>query len=132
MDAKTETIEPGPSAPTVVNPEALSAVLGTEDKRTLAHFYGDFRRTSTGIVDQIQSAYGVGDIQTLGKLAHKLKSSARTVGANGFADCCLSLEQAAKAGDAPEIALQMEHFQPLFERVREWISVFVSAHASDE
>jgi len=51
-------------------------------------------------VDAIVVAATEGDIETAGKVAHTLKSSARTVGAMQLGELCQDIEMAGKAGDA--------------------------------
>jgi len=104
-----------------VDPEALGDLLGIEDPTQLIHYYFDFLNESIQIVEQIQTASTAGDTIKTGMLAHKLKSSARTVGAFVLADCCVAIEQAGKAEDREKVRLQMDRFTVLFQQVREWI-----------
>jgi HPt (histidine-containing phosphotransfer) domain-containing protein len=62
----------------------------------------------------------------IGTLAHRLKSSARSVGANALADCCLVLEQSGKAGDWVGIDRQMAELPGLFASVKACIQDYVS------
>ena len=57
------------------------------------------------------------DLKTLGSLGHKLKSSARTMGASSFADLCDGLEFASKDNDWPHAETLMLQIPPLLERV---------------
>jgi signal transduction histidine kinase/CheY-like chemotaxis protein/HPt (histidine-containing phosphotransfer) domain-containing protein len=53
--------------------------------------------------DEIRNAYEAKDDEGLRAHAHKLKSSARALGANKLADLCYELEQAGKAADWEKI-----------------------------
>jgi len=120
-DAQTRSEPSQSSQPQTVDPAALGELLGTEDPAILRDFYGHFLQTNAPIADQMHEADVISDIAELGHLAHKLKSSARTLGANGLADSCQIIEEAAKAGDAEGAAHEMGHFSTLFRQVREWI-----------
>ncbi len=104
-----------------VDPEALGKLLGTQDPELLADFYNDFLETNTPTAEQIQAAYIASHFSELSRLAHKLKSSARTVGANELADSCQALELAGKSGNTEGIIPLMDHFTRAFEMVRIWI-----------
>jgi HPt (histidine-containing phosphotransfer) domain-containing protein len=54
--------------------------------------------------------------------AHKLKSSARTVGAHALADTCTTLEAAGKTADWPTIEKLTPEAQALFQDVRTYVS----------
>ena len=64
------------------------------------------RRAATGVKDA----------------AHKLKSSARSVGANVLADVCVALESAGKATDWAAIDSLAPKAQDEFREVEEFIS----------
>ncbi len=110
-----------PESGKTIDPEALGQLLGTQDPVLLADFYNDFLDTNTITAEQIQAAYKASDLPELGRLAHKLKSSARTVGANELADSCQALEQAGKSGNSEVLITLMDHFTKAFEKVRIWI-----------
>ncbi len=116
-----DPVQPDLARAEAVDPRALGELLGTQDPLMLADFYDDFVQTGSETADSIQGAYAASDIAELGRLAHKLKSSARTVGANALADSCLVLEEAAKASHFEVVAQEIGRFSVLFEQVREWI-----------
>jgi PAS domain S-box-containing protein len=101
--------------------DALGRLLGTQDLAVLADYYKDFLESNSRTAQQITAAVDTADIAELGRLTHKMKSSARTVGANELADCCQAMEQASKAGNFEDITQLMHNFNPLFEQVRKWI-----------
>jgi CheY-like chemotaxis protein/HPt (histidine-containing phosphotransfer) domain-containing protein/two-component sensor histidine kinase len=106
-----------------IDDDALGRLLGTQDESVLADYYGEFLRTNSHTAQQINEAYDAGNLAELGRLAHKMKSSARTVGANGIADCCQALEQAGKTADSGGIAQLIRQFNLLFKQAREWIEL---------
>ncbi|MBI3772642.1 MAG: response regulator [Gammaproteobacteria bacterium] len=113
-------------AASAVDPAALAEVLGVDDKSLMADFYNDFLCNAEETVAALESAYTARQHGEIGALAHRLKSSARSVGANTLADCCLALEQSGKAGDWAEIDRQMAELPGLFASVKAWIQDYVS------
>ena len=107
-----------------VNSEPLEALKLDEirtlfdDDDMLLSILVEFVDVSSEIVLQIEEAAQWGDSEAVGRHAHKLKSSARTVGAHPLADLCLALEKAGKADDMSEISAQMPQLTPAFEAVR--------------
>jgi CheY-like chemotaxis protein/HPt (histidine-containing phosphotransfer) domain-containing protein len=112
------------SDPQVVDPGALSEVLGLEDKRLFADFYQDFLRSGEESVSAVRAAYDGRQSREVGALAHRLKSSARTIGARALADCCLALELAGKLADWTAIDKHMVELRNHFGAVQQWIQQF--------
>ena len=127
---QTVSVAPIDSDNEVVDPTALKEVLGIEDQSLLLDFYTDFLRTGEESVKAVRAAYSSRQSDEVGALAHRLKSSARAVGAHALADCCLALEQAGKSGDWPIIDKQIGALPSHFGDVQKWIGDF-SAHLSE-
>jgi len=89
-----------------------------DDDDMLLSILVEFVDVSSEIVQQLEEAAQWGDSEAVGRHAHKLKSSARTIGAHPLADLCLALEKAGKEDDMPEISAQMPQLTPAFEAVR--------------
>lgn len=107
-----------------VNSDLVDALMLDEiralfdDDDMLLSILVEFVDVSSEIVQQLEEAAQLGDSEAVGRHAHKLKSSARTIGAHLLADLCLALEKAGKADDMPEISAQMPRLTPAFEAVR--------------
>jgi CheY-like chemotaxis protein/HPt (histidine-containing phosphotransfer) domain-containing protein len=114
-----------------VDPGALGAVLGVENKALFADFYLDFLRTGNESVSALSAAYETRQCQEVGALAHRLKSSARTVGAHALADCCLALERAGKSADWPAIDKNVAELPDRFAEVEKWIMTFSESLPKD-
>jgi HPt (histidine-containing phosphotransfer) domain-containing protein len=75
--------------------------------RTLRDDYGDvatqllgvFETTATATVGELRAALAAGERDEVRRLAHRLKGSARNVGATGLADLAAALER--EPPDAP-------------------------------
>ncbi|MDX8400171.1 MAG: PAS domain S-box protein [Gallionellaceae bacterium] len=74
-------------------------------------------------VDAIVAAASEEDIATAGKLAHTLKSSARTVGAMQLGELCQEIEMAGKAGDTPTCNALNGRLNAAFDAAEEQIQV---------
>jgi CheY-like chemotaxis protein len=104
-----------------IDPSALGKILGTQDPVLLTEYYINFLETSTPTVQRLHDAYNQDDFAEVSRLAHKLKSSSRTVGAVKLGDCCHALERAAKASDTKSADSQIALLSGLFKDVENWI-----------
>ncbi|MDD5366138.1 MAG: PAS domain S-box protein [Gallionellaceae bacterium] len=109
---------------TAVNPDALKEIVG-DDPSVVAEFLSDFLVTAREAIADIQAAYLKHAEQDVGAFAHKLKSSARTVGADSLANLCQDLEQAGKTGDWSAIDASIPRMAPCFAAVERFIGRFV-------
>lgn len=96
------SVQPGPAAGPV-DVEVLKRLVG-DDPATIRGLLQDFRRGAEETAAALKRACRDGQTAEAGALAHKLKSSAGSVGAMGLAELCAAMEQAGKAGDAPALA----------------------------
>jgi len=81
----------------VFDVDAMRAIIGDDDEsiRELLAFYLDTTLPQWG---ELRQACEVGDCARAAHVAHKLKSSARSVGALELAECCGTFERAARSG----------------------------------
>jgi PAS domain S-box-containing protein len=109
-----------------INPKVLPELLGIDDLKTLQEFYLSFLTTSEPIVVQInQSDLAV----EVGQLAHKLKSSALTIGAESLAESCFTLETAGKSNSMKQIQLEKANFNSNYAAVQSWIEGYLTKHS---
>ena len=78
------------------------------DGKFLRQIIGVFEEQAVEIIDQLKSAVAETDDERLASLAHKLKGSARTVGAVELGDHCERLEREARAGDVSELDKRLD------------------------
>ena len=91
---------------------------------TSAKIYGflkKFMPHTEAIITEIVAAYDARDAQPVSFFAHKLKSSARTVGANGIADVCEALEIVGRDSDWIAIDELNQELAPAMQRVKDFI-----------
>jgi HPt (histidine-containing phosphotransfer) domain-containing protein len=67
----------------------------------------------------MRSAAASGDLPAVSRVAHKLKSSSRSVGALPFGDACADLENVGKLADASAVADRLANMDALWTRVRD-------------
>jgi PAS domain S-box-containing protein len=114
--------EPGPEGgDDIVDSKVLREIMGTDDPDVLKEIYQDFLATAEETIAAMREAFAAGEHGQVGALAHKLKSSARTIGANALADCCFALEQAGRNDDPKEVDRNMAQLPAHFEGVQEWV-----------
>ncbi len=105
-----------------IDPRALKDVFGDDDE-TFKEILQDFVEPSKAIVKDIEDAFNDKKAEDIGAAAHKLKSSARSAGANELADLCSELEKAGKGGDMGTIETLYPSLAELMDAVVEYIEV---------
>ncbi|MBL6985890.1 MAG: response regulator [Methylobacter sp.] len=93
-----------------VDVRVLKELVG-DDPEVINEFLHDFHNSATQIAAELKAAYAVGQTAQVGALAHKLKSSARSVGALALGEHCAEIEQAGKSGQAKALSALLPHFE---------------------
>ena len=88
----------------------LKALIG-DDGAMIREFLHDFRLSAAKIAAELRAACAANQTEAAGALAHKLKSSSRSVGALALGELCAALEQAGKGGDTSALALLLPKFE---------------------
>jgi HPt (histidine-containing phosphotransfer) domain-containing protein len=99
-----------------VDADALARLLNNNAAK-VTHFTHKFIETTRTAVRQMSDATAEGDLTTVGRLAHSLKSSSATVGASGFASLCLEIEGACKRGDTAQVGPLVSALPPTLDAV---------------
>ncbi|MDO8273021.1 MAG: PAS domain S-box protein [Gammaproteobacteria bacterium] len=105
-------IHPDDIAPTAapVDVNVLKALVG-DDEEIIRDFLQDFHISAEKIAAELRAACASVKTAEAGALAHKLKSSARSVGALTLGDLCAAIEQAGKAGDMATLTALLPGFE---------------------
>jgi len=101
----------------------LSKFVG-DDAAMHRVFHGKFIDSTKQMEEQIQVAYDTRSAIVIGDLAHKLKSSARSIGANALADTCQELESAVAKDDWKTIDKLAPKIGNLVKNVKNFISKY--------
>ncbi|MBS0300040.1 MAG: Hpt domain-containing protein [Proteobacteria bacterium] len=88
------------------------------DNSALVRKFGlKFIEVATDTLVEMKAAQVEKNLQELGRLGHKLKSSARTIGAASFADLCEALEKASVDNRWSDAESLIAEISPLLERI---------------
>ncbi|TAE08670.1 MAG: Hpt domain-containing protein [Bacteroidetes bacterium] len=90
-----------------IDPHTIQYLRGlSADPSFLPVLIDAFTRDTKAEISQMKEAYQCHDTQTLRHLAHKSKSSSRSLGAETLATICLEIENMARdgKGDLPIVA----------------------------
>ena len=104
-----------------IDPSALKSVFG-DDEETFKEILKDFAGPATSNVEEIEAAFAERSADGMAKASHKLKSSARSVGANDLADLCQALESAGNAEDWDVIDKEEPRLSSSIQKVVEYIN----------
>jgi HPt (histidine-containing phosphotransfer) domain-containing protein len=110
---QSPTYNPTPSTagtPAPVDVNVLKALIGDDEAMT-REFLHDFRLNAAKIAVELRTACAAGQTAAAGTHAHKLKSSARSVGALALGELCAEMEKASKGGDAETLAVLLPKFE---------------------
>ncbi|MFZ2309793.1 MAG: PAS domain S-box protein [Rhodoferax sp.] len=108
-----------------VDVNVLKALIGSEDA-LVREFLRDFHASATTMALALQTSYASGDWAATGALAHKLKSSSRSVGALALGDLCQSIETAGKGGETANLAHMLQQFEHELKRVDAFLHAYLA------
>jgi PAS domain S-box-containing protein len=103
-----------------IDPSVLKNTFG-DDEETFKEILADFIDPATDNVREIQTSFDEHLADGVAKAAHKLKSSARSVGATELADICQALEVAGNAGDWDEINKSAPRLSGILQKITSYI-----------
>jgi CheY-like chemotaxis protein len=119
----TEQFSPKAQPETAVDPKALNDIFA-DDRAAQLDLLQSFVSQVDEILAELETAFLQRDIEQVRFHSHKLKSSARAVGANTMADLCFTLEAAAKNGAWVEIDTAAPELKPAAEHIRAYVDGF--------
>lgn len=105
-----------PVSGAVLDLSTLTNMVG-EDPALINRFLTKFKTTTLETAQAIHNAHVAHSAAGLRQAAHKLKSSARAVGAIALADLCQGLEKASKANDWRKVESLLPEFRKATESV---------------
>ena len=114
------TSAPQAAAAEPVDVSALKALVG-DDPAVIREFLHDFRVSAAKTAAELKAACEHGQAAQAGALAHKLKSSARSVGALALGELCAGMEQAGQAGDTEALAALLPRFEQEMASVEHYL-----------
>ena len=106
--------------PAVIDLSVLAQLLGYQPHK-IRKFAFKFLQTTEAGFAEMEAALAAGELQKVRELGHRIKSSARAVGALGMAELCLQLEQLAPDAAAAAARKVLDRLWPLLHAVSEHI-----------
>jgi HPt (histidine-containing phosphotransfer) domain-containing protein len=104
-----------------VDATVLPSLVG-DDAAVLGEFMLDFLEGAVRAATELANALAAGHVTSVGAVAHRLKSSARAVGALHLGELCDAIERDANAAaDCESLTAMQARFDAELARVREWI-----------
>ncbi|WP_292995759.1 ATP-binding protein [Nitrosomonas sp.] len=103
-----------------VDVHVLEELIGN-DPEMIKEMLLDFRTSSEKIATELHDTYQAGQFAAVGLLAHKLKSSARSIGALALGELCAEMEQAGKKNDAETLAVLLPSFDAQLMSVKTYL-----------
>jgi signal transduction histidine kinase/CheY-like chemotaxis protein/HPt (histidine-containing phosphotransfer) domain-containing protein len=112
-----------------VDISALEALVGS-DPGIIREFLQAFALSATQAGAELIEASRAERLKDAAAIAHKLKSSARSVGALRLGELCAELENAGASGDRTVMSSLLNRFEQELKSVQEYLSAW-QTHASD-
>ncbi len=106
-----------------VDVNVLKSLVGNDDA-TLRDFLHEFQISAAKIADELRTACAAGQAAVAGAAAHKLKSSARSVGALALGELCAEMEKYGKVNDNEALAALLPKFVRELENVEHFLEQY--------
>jgi PAS domain S-box-containing protein len=128
---KAAPAAPAPAAaPGLLDIETLAATFG-EDRDKMRKFAFLFIDSAREGLAEIDVALASGNLVRAGAVAHRIKSSARAVGANSFGAACNELEAQPQRGGLAQARALAARLRGLHARLERHIAAELGARATD-
>ena len=115
---------PGSSCASVpVDVNVLKTLVG-DDPAVIREFLRDFRISAAKIAAELKTACNNGQAKQAGALAHKLKSSALSMGALALGELCAAMEQAGKSVKIGALTALLPRFEAEIAAVDKYLGSF--------
>ena len=105
----------------VLDVRVLQALVG-DDPEVIGEFLRDFRASAAEAAVQLRAACQAGQGAAVEAIAHRLKSSSRSVGALALGELCAGLEMAGQAGRLETLAELWPKFEAEIEAVDDFLA----------
>ncbi len=106
-----------------VEVDMLRKLVG-DDEEIIREFLHDFRLSAAKIAEELRAAFKNGNAIEAGALAHKLKSSSRSVGALALGEFCFAMEKTGKVRDLDALMKLLPEFEQELARVESYLQQY--------
>ncbi len=97
--------------------DTLRSLGGAEDPGLLLELVALFLTDATDRMQTLSAAWDSGDLETVSRCAHTLKSASANIGALGFSGSCKDVELAAKTGERQGVGGHVERCLAMYSEV---------------
>ncbi|CAN7468370.1 PAS domain S-box protein [Trinickia sp. LjRoot230] len=116
--AATPAAVPHGATAAAVDVDVLKGIVG-DDPEVVRELLSDYQHSVGRLAAELRTHCDAGRGREAGAIAHKLKSSSRSVGAVALGDLCAELENAGKAGDLATLANWARQFDTALAAVED-------------
>jgi two-component system sensor histidine kinase/response regulator len=120
-----------PQAPAPLDVDVLSETFGGNPEKMRKYAFMFLETAREGLLE-IDRALAAGDVGRAAGVAHRIKSSARTVGALGFGDVCADLEAQRDHGSVAQARSLAARLRALLARLERHIAAELGARQQDQ
>ncbi|WP_419192655.1 response regulator [Kolteria novifilia] len=89
-----------------------------------------FRESGSATIDELKTAADAGNVDEVGKLAHRLKGSSSNLGATSLSNLARQIERSAKAGELDELQTAYESLNVAYRQFEKELSCYQEDHES--
>jgi len=101
----------------LIDPKAWEAMKSMTEPEFLRELMDVYLSDSPQLIEQINSGLAAGDVETVRRAAHTLKSNSASFGANRLASAARELEMIARGGTLDGAALKLKSVEAEFIRL---------------
>jgi len=127
VELSDATADADATALVAVDVQVLENLVG-RDEEVLGELLVEYRRSARQLAAELRSAFAADDHKNVHAVAHKLKSSSRSVGALPLGDLCSEIENACTKNDAKTTAELIAQFDRHLAAVEMAIADYLGAH----
>jgi two-component system sensor histidine kinase/response regulator len=124
-------VPPPVQAPALLDLEVLSDTFGGNPDKMRKYAFMFLETAREGLLE-IDRALAAGEVERAAGVAHRIKSSARTVGAMGFGDVCADLENQRERGSIAQARSLTARLRALLARLERHIAAELGARQQDQ
>lgn len=125
VDSKTEPSRASVTSAVPLDVKVLQELVGS-DPLVVNELLQEFRLSALKIAAQLRAACATGDVAGAGAAGHKLKSSARSVGALALGELCAEIEQVGRLEDTTALAALLPRFDAELLAVGEFLGALLT------
>jgi HPt (histidine-containing phosphotransfer) domain-containing protein len=126
------TPAPAPAqSPALLDLDVLSETFGGSPEKMRKYAFMFLEAAREGLLE-IDRALAAGDVGRAANVAHRIKSSARAVGALGFGEVCADLERQRERGAIAQARSLAARLRALLARLERHIAAELGARQQDQ